>query len=524
MADENDQVETEEEEQTTAPKVPYSQRLKLNGDEFDSSTKVSRSKALQLLIQRLPKTHVYNELIPHVPGAGLSLNTDESGSFFGGNRGPTTGAPARAVIAKKILEAIPEDMLTEELLTEGDIRPFMLSIVSDTDPEKGGQVGKENVTVQDRAVISWMMQDETEQIQMNVEMAMVSVLDPSSPTYTEDLEQARTSARNYSMGYRDGEVNRVGLYQSKDGKFVDEQKTGLSAAEQFARDAKGAAGVGQTPYRFLSGQLLQQMLQSDEITFDQMIAMQNQPVKRYDEFGNVTTVDKIDGARITYSPDMVPVPRSGPHDPTIPTRKDWYSVSEIMRKPFDMTREEAANIYTKMKKAGIFDLVGGEPQLEGDPTDPQFQKAWKALATMSLESNKPMTSILEERESGYQASLEAALAISLTDPARLRINGDAFARDAIGRKLSPDEQSQMVKFLHDLERQNARISAGLDVTATGEEIEGVEALDEGITADIDAQMEEWLVRNNPGEAGARDIAEQYDTFARLLGGPGRGVS
>lgn len=525
MADENEQVDNPTEEAAEPARSPYASRLQLNSEEFEGEgTRIDRRKALELLISRLPKTNVYNNMIPHVPGAELSMNSDSDGGFFRQDRSVAPGAPGRGVIARKILEAIPEEMLTEELLTEGDIRPFMLAIIAETDAESGGQVGRERVTVQDRAVISWILQDETEQVRQQTEFALTSLVDPSDPNAAELLEQARVTAENYSMQYRDGVINRTQQYAlNKDGKFKNEEVAKQSAAEQFMSENNPSA-VGQTPYRFLSGEQLQRMLQSDQISFDDMISMQDRPVERTDEFGNVISIDRIDAAKIYYSPESQAVQRSGPNDPTIPRRNDWYSVTDIMRKPFEMSREEAINISKKMERAGIFDVVGGKPVVDGDVSDPQFQAAWKQLASMSLEQGKPMTSILEDRESAYQASLEAALAVSLTDPARLRLNGDAFARDAIGRKLNPEEQQAMVKFLHDLERKNARIAAGLDVTATGEEIDGVDALDEGITADIDARMQEWVEQTNPGEAGARDIAEQYDSFARLLGGPGRGVS
>ena len=510
------------EEMVAQPYTQYGESLRQNQEEFGEQTPIDRRKALELLTARLPKTNVYNHLI-QPSGGELSFNSDSRDGFWGSGQSTTAGAPNRAVIARKILAAIPDEMLTEEMLTQGDIRPFMLKVIVETDPNKGGKVGNENITLQDRAVISFIMQDETEKVRTETEFALTSLIDPTLPDAAERLEAAKTTAHNYSMEYRDGVINRVGQYAMKDGKFVDEETTKLSAAEQFRQDNPELT-TGQTPTRFLAGQQLQDMLRSDQISFDDMVGMQDRPILRKDEFGNPISVDKIDAARVVYSDESIPVERSGPYDPTIPVRKDWYSLTEIMQKPFSMSREEALAIDQKMKRAGIYAVIGREPTLEGDPTDPAFQAAWQQLATMSLETGTPMTSILEERESAYQASLEASLAVSLTDPARLRLNGNAVARDVIGRKLSDEESQAMIKFLHDLERQNARVSAGLEATATGEPIEGVDELDEGIVADIDARMQEFVRNQNPGLAGAHDIADQYETFTSLLGGPGRGVS
>jgi hypothetical protein len=52
---------------------------------------------------------------------------------------------------------------------------------------------------------------------------------------------------------------------------------------------------------------------------------------------------------------------------------------------------------------------------------------------------------------------------------------------------------------------------------------GVDALDEGITADINARMGEWIKDENAVESEAHNTADQYEQFTRMIGGPGRGI-
>jgi len=157
----------------------------------------------------------------------------------------------------------------------------------------------------------------------------------------------------------------------------------------------------------------------------------------------------------------------------------------------------------------------------GDTTSPAFKAAWKALAASALERNVSMVDFLEERTESYQDTIMDSFSTRLTDPARLRASGDYMAKQTLGRNLNDDEQAKMVAFLHDLERQNARIEAGL--AANEGEMNGADELDEGITADIDARMQEWIKDENAVESQAHDTVDQYDQFTQMLGGPGRGI-
>jgi ABC-type proline/glycine betaine transport system ATPase subunit len=255
------------------------------------------------------------------------------------------------------------------------------------------------------------------------------------------------------------------------------------------------------------------------------------------------------------------------------------------RLPHELSESELARLQTRMHEAGIFDLPEMDrPQRVGDPTDPNFKKAWQRLASLSLETGKSMTTIINDRRTARQAALgedalglgstESVTGVLLTDPARIRTSANTIAAASIGRRLTPDEQTELVSYVHELERRNklvqekrdeieaqkaegadeelwemaaldetteagARIEQALargDITdpdtpdsesedtgdETGEDEFDTE-LGEMVVADIDARMQESIRRENPVEAGANDMAQQYETFQRLLAGPGRRV-
>ena len=131
-----------------------------------------------------------------------------------------------------------------------------------------------------------------------------------------------------------------------------------------------------------------------------------------------------------------------------------------------------------------------------------------------------MMDYLTDRTKLYQETVNDSLAISLTDPARLRISADSIGQQMMGRKMTPEEHDQMIDFVHNLEMRNARITAGM--SADGELSE--DGLDVNIAADIDARMREWTQKQAPVETGAKDVADTYEEFSNLLAGPGRGGS
>jgi len=474
----------------------------------------------------------------------------------GGNIFSSSVPAAQSVLAeltRKMLSKIPEDKWTKEVIDNIDIRPLVEEIAMSPaeleDPDSTEEFGGVQYSQQERAYASLILGEENQRIEKRVVDSLLAGLpeeareDENHPAHIEAQNVALEVSQEYKTSSKWRMPTPAGVgetyYDQESGQFKRVPTTqGQDVGD--ATDVLGLADIGAnnlTPTKFLTREEAMRLTQAGELNIDVYGSMETDPEEmRGLVDGNVPRVagrGAIQYQDPSYHEAQTPFV-SGTHignamgkgASTIEVEtKDWYSVRDILAKPGEMNRKALMAIHEKLEKAGIYDMVGGEPTIPGDSSDPAFKAAWKMLAQMSLEKGESMVSILEDRTVAYQQQLESALSVSLTDPARLRINGDVYARSAIGRKLAPEEQDKLVAFLHDLERENARTAAGLDINSgESDPIPGVDEVEEGYEFDIDAQMEEWFDREKGGEVGARDIAETYDSFTRLLGGPGRGGS
>lgn len=189
-----------------------------------------------------------------------------------------------------------------------------------------------------------------------------------------------------------------------------------------------------------------------------------------------------------------------------------YTLRQAMELPLGMTREQIASLTDKMEKAGLFAQVeGGTPAVKGDPTDPQFKRAYQLLLAKSIERGVAVPSVLEQDRLAYDEAVQDAVRTRLTDPARIRIAADTIARDQLGRRLSKSELTKYVAAIHQMEKGQAATESdddGGDVTEV----------------DYASRIEEMIRQQNPGEAGAADTVDQYEMFRSILAGPGRGVA
>lgn len=503
--------------------------------------------AIKALRKRLPYSSTFSRIYSNMTGDG-------SNGYFQPN--------AQAIVAevtRKILSYIPEEMWTKDFLANVDVRPLLQQVMQSPaqvqDPDATSEIEGVQWTSQERAYAAIMLTDESSKIEDRIfKSVMVGAPeaaqnDRTHPAYIEAQNIAATMASEWRDGKGAATVPTPAAagetyFDPESGQF----KTTPTASGELPENVSdvgamlGLDDLGAdvlTPTRFMSRQDLQRLVRSGELGIDQLGQFETDPAEMRPFVDG--EVPEVSGrGHIMYSGEFGESQMTGGGGPMmnqllgrdadynphagnmVEDTRDWYTVRDILNKPAEMDRAELMEVHEKLKKAGLYDLVGGEPVIPGDSTDPHFKAAWKMLASMSLEKGQPMTSILEERTVAYQQELESSLSVMLTDPARLRINADMYAQTAIGRKLNEEESEELVTFLHDLERKNARIQAGLDINSgESDPIEGVDALDEGTTADIDARMKEWMEASP--EAGARDIAETYDSFTRLLSGPGRGV-
>lgn len=199
-----------------------------------------------------------------------------------------------------------------------------------------------------------------------------------------------------------------------------------------------------------------------------------------------------------------------------PAQGQKYRLSQALNLPFSMSREQVTALSDKMKRAGIYmQIDGGEPAVMGDPTDPQFRRAYKLLLSKSIQTGSTVTNVLETSMASVDEAQADMLRVSLTDPARLRIAADTLGKNILGRKMTAKEQAQLVRSIHAWQRDEAEQAFDMTTNETGGELTEV---------DWQARMEEMIRAENPGEAGAHDTMQQYEQFRGLIAGPGRGVS
>jgi hypothetical protein len=498
--------------------------LNINPEDFDvNSPKISRERAAEVLKKRFP--------VGLKPWKYMRGTTSQSGEQY------STDDYSRdiAALTDTLARLLPEDLLTEDAIQNFDMRAALQQVMlapAQTSKTNGGEVNGIPMRDTERHLAALALVDLTEKYSKEWPDLAVSRITANGEV-SQTTEDAIDVAEHYLYSYRDGDVVRVPTDKEEGNYYLDaEGKTVYSGTDAISRDVASAANgdfdptsdgsaVEGTPTKWLRNQDLQRMLAGNELTIEDI-----RQIEQADLAMDPSATDPNNpryirtDAKVQYTNETRDVERSGPWDPTIAHEKDWYSVNEVLGLPGTFSPEERVLMVQRMEKAGF--LAKGAV-VGGDTTSADFKSAWATLAQSALEQGKSIVDVLEEREKAYQETIMDSFSTRLTDPARLRISGNNIGKSLIGRKLTDEENAKMVEFVHNLERENAKINAGLNVTE-GAEIAGVDALDEGIQADIDARMNEWVRDENGVEAGAHDISNQYEQFTRMLGGPGRGVS
>lgn len=506
---------------------------------FAEGEKLSRSQVAREIMKRLPRdqlrlmTKVLQENYDVQPETATTGGPDrghwsvdwipEKGIGPIGGRSEMLATGKMQQVLERMLEGVDEKYLTREFAEHGDIRPLLAEAYNN-----------EDFSEQEKAIAITMIPSMTDVITAQVEAVW-----PDEQLSDED----KATKDAMINAWRGGEVKSLNVEPQT---TIDPRtgETRISAAEGSIAEGGFIPDVSEdgtvSSRRFISESDWRRMLRQGSDDLDSLL-MQDELMRQgtgesyTDQTGAEVAIQNLG---VQYDDSILKPDNRGGIEQTAPgvyqqdfsirnvrDEQHWYGVSEVLNKPYELTKEEAVEMHRKMKAAGIFDIAGGEPLVPGDVSDPAFTRAWKYLVTKSMSENKSMMSILEEQTSAYQQAINAQLATQLTDPARVRLNANAMARSAIGRHLSEEEQAELTKFVHELERKNARISAGLEETMDPDtEYSDVDPISEGTLYDVDAQIDQWFENNIGHETGARDMAESYEMFTGMLGGPGRGVS
>lgn len=476
-------------------------KFTLDTDFGDPGEQISDADAIRILTRRITGSIVTRRMMKQRMG--------ERGGLQYGNQG-------QPEMARRLLALMPEEMRTKTVLENADIRP-LLQQVAQLDPEKAEELG---FSVDQRFFLTSVLIDETDRIRKQAEEAILPLVPEGDDAAAVD---AATLIDKITNDYRSGRVMRVDtrLEEAGTGTFATNPQTGATIATGGVSNVAGGVGFNLDGIEDLSDEDVQEFLSRDEIeylareTFDPeqtlgllldedyanrqgQVAGGQQYELLYDDTGRRTEVRS---------------PRTARGSQTI-TSPNRMTAREVVDLPSTMSRAEIMTLGKKLFDGGFMSAEMTDPS---DFSDPQFKRAWQNLMYKSIERGESMLSLLDDAVVARREALEDSFTPLLTDPARIRMNGDALGGNILGRNLRPDEQSKLIEFMHSLERRNAKIEAGFDPDSDGtlEDLEG-----EAIQADLEARMNEWIRQENPEEAGGKDMADSYDMLTQLLAGPG----
>lgn len=447
--------------------------------------------------------------------------------------GVTMSGVNRSKYALLIAKALPAEALDETLLSSMDVRQFAQAITKYA-RDHGGAINDVELSDEELKEISMGTASITLEIRKQLNQQLGDAT-PLEGTVTPEARQRYidgipSEVLERSRSYLDpGPLTAPpvdvtgGLRQDPEtGELVAEPgSTGLAPSDFIGGLDSLGTDQGVTVQQFMTGTQLRDLMRQNVDAGAEMDRAIFEERTMLDEGG------KIEGDRLEIrlnneagtAPRGMPQPGASGRDAER-EYKNTYTLTEMQRYPSEqMSPAEVIAMSKRLEAAGFYQN-GGKPTSAGDATDVNFKAAWKQLMVKALESGQSMTDVLDENEASYKDALQEQFSTQLTDPARVRMNADAIGRSTLGRKMTDEEHGKMIEFVHNLERRNAMVGAGLDPDV---DLPGVEQLDEGIIADIDAQMNEFTRAQNPDEAGGKDVADQYSVFSSMLAGPGRGV-
>jgi hypothetical protein len=464
-------------------------------------------------------------------GAGINMPGQDAAKMPAG---------AQAELARRMLEHLPEEMWTDEIANHADIRSLLQRVLAS---EQGAVEDRSEIAqlagfvmVDENARIATELRKITERTDLSDGSGIgLSIQDNSDALVQSYLDDAREGRIALLPSTNDATAIQIDPRTGKPRSNDRNLNSRLEAENPFAAFINGGA-TGAARYSYLTKAELDEMLmRSNDVSgsIDQLMSIEQEfgslAEAGVDENGQPVSI----GGRpvgVNYDDEMTqriygvaPGLNGRPDDPGRgPTQVDvnkTYTMTETLGLPKSMTSNEVLALSKQMEAAGLYELVGGKPLYPGRATDYKFKAAWKLLMGSAVEDGVSMMEWLKQRKDAYEDSVTERLSSRLTDPARVRLNADLVGQSLLGRKLTGAEQAQMQQFVHGLEMRNAKLEAGLSIDGQVDQENG---LDINIMADIDARMQEAVRRNSPVEAGAKDVADTYDDFSRLLAGPGRG--
>ena len=473
---------------------------------------------------------------PSDKGPGLGQFREESTN----DAGSQIRANPQRTLAEKLAKILPDDMKKRSILENGDVRALLQKImIAPAQADRGDTftINGVDFTANERAAAGLILVEMTDKIRDSfAENVRSATADPAlveeviAGFEQEVLYDYRDGVMHSSMPIDEAHFGSGAYGRDADGNPVPLGGSATSATntEMGVNYDTTATGEGDE-FPFYTDEEVTNLFATtydQNQTVQQIYATEAQQREGATGTGGRTTgrevsvqYDDKDTTSYYNTPDHLQGQAARENEKVTKAKK--LTLTQMANKPKEMSREQIISLSKKMEAAGIYEMIGEKPQIPGDWTDSAFKKGYERLMGLAVEKGKSMTSLLADRTSHYQKALEDALSTRLTDPARVRRSVDETGRNILGRAMTAEEHQELTAFVHDLERRNAKTEAAMDPELTN--IGGMEDLDEGILADIDARLADKIQMDNLDESSAKSVQKQYDTFSSFLAGPGRGI-
>lgn len=169
---------------------------------------------------------------------------------------------------------------------------------------------------------------------------------------------------------------------------------------------------------------------------------------------------------------------------------DTRTLSQIYRMPYTATREQLLSIHTNLMLAGMYEKINAFPLVEGDPTDPAFQRAYQTFISDAIATGNA------NNLAGYNKQLQdnnlARVQSFIDDIGRDDISNaaNAFSRSVLGRNLNEQEMTFVINQVKNMDAQTLVEEPGqfnsMFVSATRSAVEQVAPREaEGYTTTAD---------------------------------------
>jgi hypothetical protein len=225
-------------------------------------------------------------------------------------------------------------------------------------------------------------------------------------------------------------------------------------------------------------------------------------------------------------------------DVLTPGEKTVISFREAFALPLTWAPTKVAQMATQLFQAGYMPQLMNSydptkplsqqyPGSMTDPYNPMFRNAYMQwMKDAQMDRSKTAVSLLNERvqsntsyfqemkrvvdEAKAKEKAEKIQAYTrLSDPDMINQLADELGQATLGRKIDPHQRQALIDFIH-----GQQTSYGSQ-RAAAEMGEGSMPVD----IDVEASLLAKLKAEHPTEAMAKDVADQYDNFRQLIGGP-----